>query len=78
MGTAGRFSTVCHVVVNFNSGLCASGEIMKNMKPAIQMEMHLYYIENAERSTIVIHGKLMFLKYKMSHTNNSTTELYGF
>lgn len=77
METAASFPAVYHIVVNFNLGVCASGAIMKKMKPAIQIEIHLYYIENAERSTIVIHGKLMFLKYRMSCTNIST-ELYAF
>lgn len=78
MGAAASFSTVYHIVVNFNSGVCASGAIMKKMKLAIQIEILLYCIENAERSPIVIHRKLMFLKYRMSCTNISTTELYGF
>lgn len=77
METAASFPTVYHIAINFDSGVYSSGAIMKKMKPAIQIEIHLYCVENAERSTIVIHGKLMFLKYRMSCTNIST-ELYDF
>lgn len=55
MGSATEFSTAYHTLVNSDSGLCVNGAVMKKMKPAIQIEMHLYYMENAERSTIVTH-----------------------
>lgn len=45
VGTAAGFSIAYHIVVNFDSGACANGAIKKKMKPAIQIEIHLYYIE---------------------------------
>lgn len=68
MATAAGFSTMHHIVVNFDSGGCANGAIKKKMKSAIQIEIHLHQVDNAERSTIVTYRKLMFPKYRMSYT----------
>lgn len=53
MATVAGFSTTHHIVVNFDSGRCANGAIKKKMKSEIQIEIHLYHADDAERSTIV-------------------------
>lgn len=60
MATTAGFSTMHHTVVNSDSGSCANGAIKKKIKSAAQIEMHLYQVSNAERSTIVTYRKLMF------------------
>ena len=68
MATAAGFSTMHHIVVNSDAGRCANGAIKKKMKSAIQIGIHLYHVDNAEKSTIVTYRKLMFPKYRISHT----------
>lgn len=56
----------------------ANGEIIFKIKPEMHIEIYLYYIVNTEISTIETQRKLMFPKYRMSHTNISKVWLWHF
>lgn len=72
-----QLTFLLHIIelVTLDSVVHADGAIMKKMKPPIQIEIHLHYTENAERSTVVIHRKSMSLKYRMRCTNICKTSL---